>query len=290
MHPGRKALLCVFSGDVAVYGVEPTGAAALAENEESDAPSPADAASVTLTQPEGGAPRVKLADVDIKKAVFSEDGKILAIGLETGEVQVVSWPELKVTRTLGKHSDGVTGMAFSPDGKFLLTTSSEPANKPDKGAAVWSVALGERVRTLCDPSLPPNARGTQYRFAAFGPPERAGGAAVAYTGLNLGGEGYVVKWETEGWTVKAKAKVTRDPISAMAMAPDASTVAVGNSEGHVTVVNTSNLGVVSTDRGAHMIFVTTMAGTGTGGRPGTPGTPGGHTGQHPPPPVFSCST
>jgi hypothetical protein len=27
--------------------------------------------------------------------------------------------------------------------------------------------------------------------------------------MNLGGEGYVVKWETEGWTVKSKSKVTR---------------------------------------------------------------------------------
>jgi prolactin regulatory element-binding protein len=30
-------------------------------------------------------------------------------------------------------------------------------------------------------------------------------------------------------------------------------------EGHVTVVNTSNLSVASVNRGAHMIFVTTMA-------------------------------
>ena len=44
-----------------------------------------------------------------------------------------------MTKTLGKHGDSVTGIAFSPDGKFILTTSSEPANKPDKGAAVWSV-------------------------------------------------------------------------------------------------------------------------------------------------------
>ena len=69
------------------------------------------------------------------------------------------------------------GIAFSPDGKFLLTTSAEPANKADQGAAVWSIAQGERVRTLQDASLPANARGTAYRFAAFGPADQA----VAYT-------------------------------------------------------------------------------------------------------------
>lgn len=85
------------------------------------------------------------------------------------------------------------------------------------------------------------------------------GSGVAYTGMNLGGEGYVVKWETEGWTVKSKSKVTRDPISAMALAPDGSTLAVGNSEGHVCVVDGGSLAVRSVEKGAHMIFVTTMA-------------------------------
>ena len=38
------------------------------------------------------------------------------------------------------------GIAFSPDGKFLLTTSAR--TKTDQGAAVWSIAQGDRVRTL----------------------------------------------------------------------------------------------------------------------------------------------
>ena len=73
-----------------------------------------------------------LAEVDIKCAAFDPAGKTLAIGLESGEVKLCSWPALEVTKSLGKHGDSVTGIAFSPDGKFILTTSSEPANKPDK--------------------------------------------------------------------------------------------------------------------------------------------------------------
>ena len=69
----------------------------------------------------------------------------------------------------------------------------------------------------------------------------------------------MVKWETAGWTMVSKARVTRDPISAMAMSPDGVTIAAGNCEGHVTVVNTSNLSVASVNRGAHMSFVSTMA-------------------------------
>ena len=274
LHPSKKHLVCVFSGDVAVYDVVRNGNA-LAENEESDAPSPADSSPITL-KPRGAnkdstgdadadaaeVERVTLADVDIKCATFSPDGTTLAIGLETGEVRLCSWPELKVTKTFdGKHTDAVTGIAFSPDGNRILTTSAESANKPEKGPGLWSVAEGKRFRTLSDPSLPANARGTTYRFAGFGPE----GSGVAYTAMNLGGEGYVVKWETEGWTVKSKSKVTRDPISAMAMAPDASTLAVGNSEGHVCIIDAGSLSVRSVDKGTHMIFVTTMAFSTDGG-------------------------
>jgi hypothetical protein len=35
---------------------------------------------------------------------------------------------------------------------------------------------------------------------------------------------------------------SKDPISAMAMAPDASTLAVGNCEGHVSIVSAASLG------------------------------------------------
>ena len=48
----------------------------------------------------------------------------------------------------------------------------------------YAAAQGERMRTLCDPTLPSNARGTAYRFAGFGPE----GSGVAYT---AGGAGHV---------------------------------------------------------------------------------------------------
>ena len=254
MHPTKKHLVCIFSGDVAVYDV--IAGATLAENEESKAPSDA---PITLKprdeDADGVVKRVVIASVDIKCAAFNGEGDLLAVGLETGEVQLCAWPELSVTKTLGKHTDAVTGVAFSPDGKYVLTTSSEPCNKPERGAAVWSVEKGERVRTLSDPSIPANARGASFRFAGFAPED----SGVAYTGLNMGGEGYVVKWNTETWTVAMKCRVTREPVSAMSMAPDGSTLAVGNSEGHVVVVDGASLGVNGVDKGAHMIFVTTMA-------------------------------
>jgi hypothetical protein len=107
----RKWRATLLSGDVAVYDVEGNGNA-LAENEESDAPSPAEASPVTLTprdkDADGAAKRVTLAEVDIKCGTFDPSGKTLAIGLETGEVQLCSWPELKAGLALftlfGSHN------------------------------------------------------------------------------------------------------------------------------------------------------------------------------------------
>src|SRR5262249_227616 len=49
------------------------------------------------------------------------------------------------------HRDGVLTVAFSPDGKFLVSGSS------DRSIKVWNVADGALVREFVNPSLPENA-------------------------------------------------------------------------------------------------------------------------------------
>jgi hypothetical protein len=209
----------------------------------------------------GAALRVALADVDIKSAAFTAGGNTLALGLADGRVRVVAWPSLKMKfTTLDAHADAVTGLAFSPDGRFILTTSAEAANARGEdgngkgGAAVWSTQSGERVRALRW-TRAPNARRCAFRFAGFGPE----GTNVAYTGLNVDAEGHVVIWDTDTWTIRATRRVCRDPISAMALSPDGASVAVGTSEGHLHLASAETLRVTKTDKSSHMIFVTTMA-------------------------------
>lgn len=265
-HPYGAELLVAFSGDVAVYVVTANDASTqLAETEESDAPPPEASAPYRISprdldESSGAATRVTLATCDVKCAAFSPDGASLAVGLESGEVRLFAWPTLEPsgTRLDGSHADAVNGVAFSPDGTRLLSTSSETV-KDGRGPAVWDVSTGAKIATLVDETREKAAGkarfGRQYRFCGFAPC-----GSFALTGLNDGGEGHVCKWACDTWKPHGKPRrVTREPLSAMAFDPTGRTVACGDSEGAVLIVDAETLATKKTIRGAHMIFVTTMA-------------------------------
>jgi len=265
-HPYGAELLVAFSGDVAVYVVTANDASTqLAETEESDAPPPEASAPYRISprdldESSGAATRVTLATCDVKCAAFSPDGASLAVGLESGEVRLFAWPTLEPsgTRLDGSHADAVNGVAFSPDGTTLLSTSSETV-KDGRGPAVWNVSTGAKIATLVDETREKAAGkarfGRQYRFCGFAPC-----GSFALVGLNDGGEGHVCKWACDTWKPHGKPqRVTREPLSAMAFDPTGRTVACGDSEGHVMIVDAKTLATKKTIKGAHMIFVTTMA-------------------------------
>ena len=120
---------------------------------------------------------------------------------------------------------------------------------------MWSVSEKNRERALSDPSVPADARGASYRFAAFGP----AGSNVAYTCLNLGGEGYATRWNTRDWTVISRRRVSKDPVTAAALSPDGGCLVAGDSEGRVVILDAATFATRSVDKDAHMIFVTTVA-------------------------------
>ena len=196
---------------------------------------------------------------EIKCAAFDASGARLALGLESGEVKILSWPSLEVEMELGAHEKGaVTDIAWAPDGDGLLTTSAENATTSNigRGAAVWSLERGERVLTLFDESLVKSrARNVVFRGAAFAP-----NANVAWTGLNLDGEGWVVKWDTKKWRVLGKSRMFRnEPISGFAVNAQGTLIAVGSSEGNVKIVDATKFTPIKYIKSAHMIFVTTMS-------------------------------
>ena len=148
---------------------------------------------------------------EIKCAAFDAEGARLALGLESGEVKILAWPSLEVEKELGAHEKGaVTDIAWAPDGDGLLTTSAENATASNigRGAAVWSVERGERVRTLFDESIVKKSgvreRGVSRRGVR---PGTNASTSVAWTGVNLDGEGWVVKWDVATWKVISKARV-----------------------------------------------------------------------------------
>ncbi len=68
---------------------------------------------------------------------FQSNGQLLAVGTgspsEKGSVRLLDWRQKKWLHVLATNSDGVTSVAFSPDGKSLAAASS------DKRAAVYHI-------------------------------------------------------------------------------------------------------------------------------------------------------
>jgi tricorn protease-like protein len=74
----------------------------------------------------------------------SPDGKVLATGTVDGTVQFFELPAGKLTRTIAAHRGAVTSVAFSPDGKWLVSSCRNIMSK----AIVWDVATGEQAHQL----------------------------------------------------------------------------------------------------------------------------------------------
>lgn len=267
-HPGGKYMVCAFGGTLGVFATarradaSDDGATTGVGAGASSSSSSSSGWTIEACHHELGLPaRVHVTpdEREVKCAAFDASGARLALGLESGEVKILSWPSMDVEMELGAHEKGaVTDIAWSPDGTGLLTTSAENATTSNigRGAAVWSLERGERVRTLFDESIVKSrARNVVFRGAAFAPSTN-----VAWTGLNLDGQGWVVKWDTKTWRVLGKSRMFRnEPISGFAVNAQGTLIAAGSSEGHVKVIDAIKFTPIKYIKGAHMIFVTTMA-------------------------------
>src|SRR5690606_8395997 len=81
---------------------------------------------------------------------YNPSGSLLAVGSYRA-VTLWNTADSKVERTLDGHRAYVTGVAFSPDGK-LLASSSE-----DETARLWNVAEGKEIRALGEHEYPVQA-------------------------------------------------------------------------------------------------------------------------------------
>jgi cytochrome c/WD40 domain-containing protein len=124
-------------GDVRIYNL--------------DAPNPKQEGDVKLyngVDPKAGCLVRELvqADDEILCLALDKDGKKLAAG-GSQDRTVRVWDiaaDFKLDQTIENHADWIFGVAFSPDGKHLLTCSR------DKTAKVWDLATKESVLTFPD--------------------------------------------------------------------------------------------------------------------------------------------
>jgi len=75
-------------------------------------------------------------------ARYSADSRLLAIGYETGEIEVRSFPDGRLVASLPSYPSRVQDVRFSPDGRMLAASS------PGDFVKVWDVQTQEELMTL----------------------------------------------------------------------------------------------------------------------------------------------
>ena len=78
----------------------------------------------------------------IVEIALSPDAKLIAMGLDTGEVQVWNLANADLIRRFEGHTDAITVMAFTPDGKILATGAV------DSFVNLWNVETGDLNKSL----------------------------------------------------------------------------------------------------------------------------------------------
>lgn len=144
---------------------------------------------------------------------FSADGKTIACGDGSGALLIWDADSGKELAKIFGNPGPVLGVAFSPDGKFLVTGCAQPGTPPGHGQVkLWDVATGEEVRTfvgLPDPNEPVDGVPPGPRAPARGAPgaprpaldrnsaERAARAAALKGDWNEAARGYAQMFEIQ---------------------------------------------------------------------------------------------
>jgi WD40 repeat protein len=171
--------------------------------------------------------RMQVPDASVMQLVLSPDGNTLAIGTANGAVLLMDLRTGKEMRRFGPEEFGIGALAFSSDGRAILSVSTEWSGVFEKGSAIraFEVASGKQIygmNALQQVSHPFGFSADGSRFAARGQ------NGVCICDLSTGN---VLQELTE-------AGIGSDAdcfVSALAFAPDGRTLAVASSEGTITL-------------------------------------------------------
>jgi WD40 repeat protein len=224
--------------------------------------SPMQWGTVALADASNIAPTRYLCDLpDTALSVaFSHDGKNLAAGCADRTVRLYHAATGRERRVLKVHAEWVNSAAFSPDGQHLLTTSR------DRTARVIAVGKGEVVASYTSHETPlvagafagsesrawTSARGgIVHRWDAqsgekkgeIKSPEAVALLAVGKAMLSINADRKVRRYEGDK-EVAAWEGLDSYPQSA-ALSPDGETLAIGGSDGSVTLMSSEDGTVLS---------------------------------------------
>jgi WD40 repeat protein len=214
-----------------VVTLNPGGDALFSRENVRESPKPAPA--------EGAAPAQQLAKVRLPDLVpaeefvrhpnnnqqefeISPDGKLAAASNDDGEVRVWQVDPAKELATLKTGQNWIGGLAFSPDGKWLVTCGQGPAQITGVGSIkVWNLAAGKEVVSLQGPAK-------RVKRALFSPDGKVL-AAVDFDGV-------VRLWDVVGWKPRLPAAIGGIPTE-LAFSADGSLLAVAGYGGLLRLID-----------------------------------------------------
>ncbi len=112
-----------------------------------------------------------LKDNYLRSMAFSPDGKLLATGWK-GEIHILDTETGKRTEKLKGHTDAVTFLDYSPDGKILASTSYDGTVK------LWDVATNQELHSF-------TMDGVLFQSLSFSPDGKILMAAIQGKGITL---------------------------------------------------------------------------------------------------------
>ncbi|MEL7503529.1 MAG: NB-ARC domain-containing protein [Cyanobacteria bacterium J06554_6] len=169
---------------------------------------------------------------------FHPSQPILAVGGSEGTIALWTYPEMNTYRVLEGHRQWVEGLAFSNDGRFLVSAGV------DSFAKVWDVTTGECLATF------------DILHEGIHPAIALSPDGSILVGASPSGD--LVLWEMGTWRCDLTIEGAGEHMSAMAFSPDSQTLAVGDWHGYVTFYNlTTGEQIKSTER--HSAYIWSMA-------------------------------
>ncbi|XP_006663044.1 SEC12-like protein 2 [Oryza brachyantha] len=188
----------------------------------------------------------ELSDVGLQLAVsFSGEGSILATGGEDGHLRVFKWPSMDSVLEEPDSKTSVKDLNFSPDEHFLAV------NRSSGPCRVWDLKSSEAVANL------PREAGEIFGFCRFS--NQTDSSQILFVTAMQGDYGKIISWNTTSWTRIGSNKITREAISAFAVSPDGTLIAIGTIEGSILVLSSKNMRVLVTVKKAHLGIITTLA-------------------------------
>lgn len=173
---------------------------------------------------------------------ISADGKTLVLAADDGSVVVLSMPRYKILFKGALHSDGITDLNLSNDGRLACTTAH------DRQALVWDTRSGSIVQSIAPASTissksdsvnptpgqrpPPRSHVRALRLSARG--------TLLYAAESGHNGGFVSVWRATGsapaFATTAVVRITSEAVTGLAVNECGTMAAVATSEGHICIL------------------------------------------------------